>query len=115
MSWTDLNADDVAKVSYVKPKKSRKAIEQPPRLKIVREPGTPAIQVRTNVPMDGLGKKVLFLRAPARLHQRIDRLVVGPKNTALVAIIEDALDRLEAGQSAWRVIAVDSKGQSEEP
>lgn len=98
MSWTDLDNDDLAQVSY------RKA----ERLTIVREPGTPRMVVDAKISMRK-GNQVLFLRVPQSLQERVERLVSGPRNTALVAIIEDALDQLEAGSDCWRVLAVASQ------
>lgn len=98
MSWTDLKPEDLAQVSY----------RQADRLTLVREPGTPKIVVDSKIPMRK-GAQVLFLRVPATLHERVERLVCGPKNTALVALIEQALDELEAGSETWRVLATASQ------
>lgn len=93
MSWTDLNADDVAQVSY--PGRER-------GLTIVREPGAPKIlvQARAEGP-----NKVLFLRVPEDLHARLHQRVDGSSTAAIIAILEEALDELEAGGERWRIVA----------
>lgn len=93
MSWTDLKSADLAHVSY---RRSRLALE--------REPGPSVLiaDARSREKAD----HVLYLRVPMSLHERVARLVDGSHNVALTAIIEDALDRLEAGQEAWRVISI---------
>lgn len=93
MSWTDLNADDVAKVSY--PGRER-------GLTIIREPGEPKVIVQSKA--EG-PNKVLFLRVPESLHARLKRRVSGSNTAAIVAILEEALDQLEAGGQRWRVVS----------
>ncbi|WP_140722441.1 hypothetical protein [Pseudomonas sp. Hp2] len=93
MSWTDLNADDVAQVSY--PDRER-------GLTILREPGHPRIIVQAKA--EG-PNKVLFLRVPENLHARLKRRVSGSNTAAIVAIVEEALDKLEAGGERWRVVS----------
>lgn len=98
MSWTDLKGDDLADVSYTKVPGNR------PLFRIQREPGRNRIEVDTALAMRGQGDKVLFLRVPTTLHKRVERLVRGPKNTALVALIEQALEQVEQGSETWRVL-----------
>ena len=93
MSWNDLNPDDLAQVSYP---------EKASRMSIQREPGVAKIIAR-ELPVGG--KKVLFLRVPEDLHERLEDRVIGPMNTAVVAILDEALDRLDGGNKTWRVIA----------
>lgn len=93
MSWHDIDPNELAKLSYPARKGTR----------IVREPGEPVIVVEKRVPR---GSKVIYLRLEPDLNERIRRAVAGEGNvgSALVAIIEEALDRLEAGQETWRVV-----------
>lgn len=93
MSWNDLNPEDLAQVSYP---------EMGSRMTIRREPGVAKIIARE---LPEGRKKVLFLRVPEELHERLEDRVIGPMNTAVVAILDETLDRLDGGNTTWRVIA----------
>lgn len=97
MSWTDLDAADLAQVSYTKAEKG---------LTIRREEGAPKIVVEA---VATTGDAVVFVRVPKALKARLARRISGSQNTALIAIIEEALDRLESGNERWRVLARASK------
>ena len=97
MKWNDLDANELAKVSF--PVKAQ-------GLTIKREPGPTKIIVEA-VAADS--SKTLFLRIPASLHARVERCVAGSRNAAMIAVIEEALDRLEASQECWRVVSRDSR------
>ena len=94
MSWTDLDAADLAKVSF--PKKTDLG------LRLVREPGPAKIIVEA---IPSKAKKVVYLRVPEEFHARLEACVAGSKNAAVQAIVEEALDLLEQGNQCWRVIA----------
>lgn len=96
MSWIDLSGDDLASVSY---RRSGVYID--------RQPGPAVIVADTKSRTKG--DHVLYLRVPMDLHERVKRLVEGSNSVALVAIIEDALNRLEEGNETWRVLT--SPGQ----
>ena len=97
MSWNDLDADDLAKVSY--PSQQR-------GVRIERSPGPPKIYVEVE-PLEDT--KPMLLRTSPELHARLDRSVQGNRSMALLALIEEALERLESGHECWRVIARDIK------
>lgn len=94
MSWNDLDADDLAQISYPKSES----------LTIRREAGPPKIYVEAKAKS---GNKPMLLRMPEHLHDRLGRALSGSRSVALLAIVEEALDRLEAGQECWRVISRD--------
>ena len=91
MTWIDLDPKDLAQVSY------RRG-----GMFIDREPGPPVI-VADAKPRTKAGA-VLYLRVPMELHMRLANLVEGSQNVAVVAIIEEALQRLEDGGQTWRVL-----------
>ena len=95
MSWNDLDADDLAKVSFT---------TQAQGVRIQREPGPPKIYVEASAELD---TKPMLLRTSKGLHDRLERVVNGNRSVALQALIEEALDRLESGHECWRVIARD--------
>ena len=95
MSWNDLDADDLAKVSFT---------TQAQGVRIQREPGPPKIYVEADTDPD---TKPMLLRTSKALHDRLERVVNGNRSVALQALIEEALDRLETGHECWRVIARD--------
>jgi len=95
VSWNDLNADDLAKVSFMK---------QAGGVRILRDPGPPKIYVEASPESD---TKPMLLRTSKALHDRLERVVNGNRSVALQALIEEALDRLESGQECWRVISRD--------
>ena len=97
MSWNDLNTDDLAKVSFPK---------QANGMKIQRELGPPKIYVEVDSATE---TKPMLLRATKELHDRLERTVQGNRSMALQALIEEALDRLEAGPECWRVVSRDIK------
>ena len=94
MSWNDIDANELATVSF--PVKAK-------GLMIKREPGPSRIIVEA-VPVDN--SKTLFLRIPANLHARVERCVAGSRNAAMIAVIEEALDRLESNHQCWRVVSL---------
>ena len=96
MSWTDLNVDDVAEVSY--PARDR-------TLLVRREPGPPKIIVQA---LPAKAHKVVFLRVPDEFLERLNRTILGSKSAAIYALMEEALTELEQGQERWRVITRDS-------
>lgn len=98
MSWNDMNADDLAEVSYPKPGQ---------RLVIRREPGPPRLYVEVNPPR---GNKPVLLRMPEPLQERLKRLVSGNRSGAIMVLVEEALDLLEAGDECWRIVAEDIDG-----
>lgn len=53
--------------------------------------------------------KPMLLRTSPELHARLERSVQGNRSMALLALIEEALERLESGHECWRVIARDIK------
>lgn len=93
MSWHDIDPNELARLSYPEKKGVR----------ITRQPGEPVIVVEKRVPR---GSKVIYLRLEPELHDRISKVVAGEGNvsSALVAIIEEALDTLEGGAQTWRVV-----------
>lgn len=95
MSWNELDADDLAKVSFT---------TQAQGVRIQREDGPPKIYVEASPEAD---TKPMLLRTSKALHDRLERVVNGNRSVALQALIEEALDRLESGQECWRVIARD--------
>ena len=97
MSWNDLDADDLAKVSFPMQAKG---------VRIQRDPGPPKIYVEVEAVQD---TKPMLLRASKDLHVRLERAVQGNRSMALQALIEEALDRLESGHECWRVISRDIK------
>ncbi|MBJ6984025.1 hypothetical protein [Luteimonas sp. MC1750] len=94
MSWNDIDAEELAQVSYT---------DKPPGVRILRQEGQPVIVVEKRVPR---GDQVVFLRVDKSLHDRIASAVAGEGNisTALIAIIEEGLDQLEAGGQTWRIV-----------
>lgn len=85
MSWNDLDADDLAKVSY--PAQQR-------GVRILRAPGPPKIYDE----VEPVGQtKPMLLRTSPELHTRLERSVQGNRSMALLALIEEALERLESG------------------
>lgn len=97
MSWNDLNAEDLAKVSYPNQAKG---------VRIQRDPGPPKIYVEVDAATD---TKPMLLRTTKDLHDRLERTVQGNRSMALQALIEEALDRLESGPECWRVVSRDIK------
>ena len=97
MNWNDLDADDLAKVSYTKRANG---------LRIQRDSGPPKIYVEVGADS---ATKPMLLRTSKSLHDRLERTVNGNRSVALQALIEEALDRLESGQECWRVISRDIK------
>ena len=97
MSWNDLDGDEPAKVSY--PAQQR-------GVRIERAPGPPKIYVE----VEPVGQtKPMLLRTSPELHARLERSVQGNRSMALLALIEEALERLESGHECWRVISRDIK------
>ena len=96
MGWTDLNPDDLAQVSYP---------DRDHGLTIVREPGPAHIVVQA---MAKGAHKVVFLRVPEEFHHRLSQKVRGSKSAAIIALMEEALTRLEEGEERWRVVSRDS-------
>lgn len=92
MSWNDLDAADLAEVSF--PAKAS-------GMMLRREPGKPRIVVSA-VPDKAI--KVIYLRVPQDFHDRLHARVSGSKSAAIIAVMEEALDRLEQGNERWRVV-----------
>lgn len=94
MSWHDIDPQELAMLSYPDKK----------RLKIRRTLGQPQIIVAQRAPR---GDQVIYLRVDKALHDRINRLVAGSGNvsTAIIAIVQEALDQLEEGNATWTVVS----------
>jgi len=90
MSWQDLNNDDLRKTSYREHKRTR----------IVRTPG-PAKLIADK--RQTKGERSIILRLPEQLHARIQSAVIGSYTSALIAVVEEALDKLDAGNEQWTV------------
>lgn len=101
MSWTDLDVDDVAKLSYP---------QQRQGIALVREPGPAKIYVEAQAKD---AREPLYLRVPQDFIDRLDRCLGTPKgrSAAVIAIMDEALDRLEAGDECWRVVAAASSSK----
>lgn len=68
-------------------------------------PGTPEIRVSGRAAWAGL--KAVLVKAPPDLLERIDALRTGPRNLALLALLQFAVDTIEADGTALHVIASD--------
>lgn len=93
MSWNELPAEELVQLSFP---------DRATGLMIKRTPGEPKIVVEKSIPP---GDKVVYLRMDRALHERTARNVAGPVRTAVLAIIEEALDQLESGNEQWSVVS----------